>query len=82
MTIIVNSKIHMYIMHICHCFYSIEGVTVNTSEFSTGRLCTNFDLINSPLYNDGRGVFIEDGRADVEFCSDNGFSVSDPACKV
>ena len=55
---------------------------MNTSKFSTGRLCTRNDLINSPLYNGGRGVFIEDGRADVEFCSDSEFSVSDPACKV
>lgn len=59
---------------LCHsiilvCTYRRDSVRVNTSRFDTGELCSQDDLINSPLYNDGLGVFIEDGRADITFCS-------------
>lgn len=46
-----------------------DTVTVNTSRGNTGPMCTEADLQRSYLYNDGRGIFLKDGKATVDFCS-------------
>lgn len=44
---------------------------VNTSRGDTGALCLQSELEDSYLYNDGRGIFLEDGKATIDFCSDD-----------
>lgn len=58
------------------CTYRRDGVRVNTSRFDTGEICTQGELESSELYNNGLGVFIEDGRADIEFCTNGAGTVS------
>ena len=41
-----------------------------TSRGDTGNLCEQGDLESSYLYNEGRGIFLKDGNARIEFCSD------------
>lgn len=53
-----------------------DSVRVNTTRFDTGSMCTQAELEASELYNNGLGVFIEDGRADIEFCSNGAGTVS------
>lgn len=44
-------------------------MTVNTSRGITSPLCRQADLEASYLYNGGRGIFLKDGKATIDFCS-------------
>lgn len=57
-------------MFLLPCFSNPDSVRVRTSRGDTGSMCELDDLRNSYLYNDGRGIFLEDGMASVDFCSD------------
>lgn len=52
-------------------FSQRDSVRVRSSRGDTGNMCSQQDLINSYLYNDGSGIFLEDGMASVDFCSDD-----------
>lgn len=57
-------------------FSNRDSVSVNTSRGNTGPLCRQADLEDSYLYNEGRGIFLKDGKATIDFCSGDSGTVS------
>jgi hypothetical protein len=55
-----------------------NSLSVDTSRGLINEVCRNNVFETSYLYNDGRGIFLEDGKARVDFCTnedgmDHGF---------